>query len=175
MLQLKRIEKALRSLAEGFFSMSRNYRELCSWLNRAHPQPRHCEPVRTLVWQSVPLTSVARPSLRRPHFLWILPKENGGKERPLSVSQAFPATIVPLAGRGLMGTWEGFDCCSIPALPRDANRVSVSARFAAIALARFRAGCAAPSAFVQLPYDNSTKIRNVSFFVYLFQAPPRLG
>ena len=57
----------------------------------------------------------------------------------------------------LLGTWEGFDWCSIPALPRDANRVSVSARFAAIALALARAGCSAPSAYIQAPYDISSK------------------
>ena len=36
--------------------MSKNHREQCSSLNRAHSQPRHCEPVtESLVWQSVPL------------------------------------------------------------------------------------------------------------------------
>ena len=136
--------------------MSKNDQELCSWMNRVHSQPRHCEPVtESLVWQSVPLAgrhavgrlpsfrvqcsmrhsvvadahighkgairndglwpmwasattsafwraeitnpgaSVTGSCLRRPYFLWFLPKENRGKERPLSVSEAFPATIVP--------------------------------------------------------------------------------
>ena len=52
-------------------------------------------------------TLVNGSCLRRPYFLCFLAKENRGKERPLSVSEAFPATIVPFAGRGLMGTWEG--------------------------------------------------------------------
>ena len=66
-------------------------------------------------------------------FSLALAQRKWGKRKAAFLRVGFPGNHrTALCAACFLGTWEGFYLCSIPALPRDANRVSVSARFAAM-------------------------------------------
>ena len=100
-----------------------------------------------LVWQSVSLAlSPPGQASGGPVFFASWPKKTGEKKGRSPFRKLSRQPSHPFAGRGLLGTWEGFDCGSVPAP----------------ALARLRGGRSAPSALIQLPAGNRTRCRNES-------------
>ncbi len=90
----------------------------------------HCEPVRTLVWQSVfwrarhPVLPPAAP------FSLLLVQRKWGKRKAAFRFGSFPGNhLTALRAACFLVPGKGFDCGSIPALPRDAKRACVRRPF----------------------------------------------
>ena len=98
------------------FSMSKNCRELRSWLNRVHSRSRHCEPV-PQHWCGNPFSPHSHHLVMPPAapFSLLLGQRKWGKRKAAFLLGSFPGNHrTALRTACFFGTWEGFDWCFYP-------------------------------------------------------------